>query len=82
GVDRRGAVVLTPVYDIPTTARGGVGTNLANSERLATALIAPVADLVAEVEDNGKPAKAPVPFPFENSAAVQQTVLNVGKPRW
>lgn len=46
------------------------------------AVIAPAADLLAEVDDNGKPAKAPVPFPLENGDTDHAVVLSVGMPRW
>lgn len=81
-VDASGSVAITPVTDIPSTARGGLGTPLAGEAGLAMALVAPAADLLAEVEDNGKPAKAPVPFPLENGDAEHSVILKVGMPRW
>ncbi|MDE0604559.1 MAG: DNA topoisomerase 4 subunit A [bacterium] len=81
-VDTNGSVDITPVTDIPATGRDGVGTQLGGGEQLAMAVIAPAADLLAEVDDNGKPAKAPVPFPLENGDADHAVVLSVGMPRW
>ena len=81
-VDTTGSVGVTPVTDIPATSRGGVGTQLAKGDQLATALVAPPADLLAEVEDDGKPAKAPVPFPLANGQADHTVVRKVGMPRW
>ncbi len=81
-VDVTGSVAITPVIDIPATARGGVGTQLAGEGSLAMAAIAPPADLLAEIDDNGKPAKAPVPFPLTNGEADHAVVLKVGMPRW
>ena len=46
------------------------------------AMVTPPADLLAEVEDDGKPAKAPVPFPLENGDAGHAVVRSVGMPRW
>ena len=80
-VSTTGTVNITPVTDITATARGGLGTQLAGGDQLATAVVAPPADLLAEVDDNGKPAKAPVPFPLANGDA-DHTVLSVGMPRW
>ena len=80
-VSTTGSVGITPVTDITATARGGLGTQLGGGEPLATAVVAPPADLLAEVDDNGKPAKAPVPFPLANGDA-DHTVLSVGMPRW
>ena len=81
-VDTSGSVDITPVTDIPTTARGGLGTQLAGGDQLALAAVAPPADLLAEIDDNGKPAKAPVPFPLANGDADHTLVLSVGMPRW
>ena len=81
-VDVTGSVSITPVTDIPTTARSGLGTSLTGEEELAMALVAPAADLLAEVDENGKPAKAPVPFPLENGDAGHSVILKVGMPRW
>ena len=81
-VSTTGSVGITPVTDITATARGGLGTQLAGGDQLATAVVAPPADLLAEVDDNGKPAKAPVPFPLANGDADHTVVLSVGMPRW
>lgn len=81
-VDATGSVSITPVSDIPATARGGLGTLLAGENQLAMAAVAPPADLLAEVDDNGRPAKAPVPFPLSNGDVGQTVVLSVGMPRW
>lgn len=81
-VDTSGSVAITPVTDIPATARGGLGTQLAGGDQLAMAVVAPPADLLAEVDDNGKPAKAPVPFPLGNGDADHTRVLSVGMSRW
>ena len=81
-VDTAGSVGITPVTDIPATARGGLGTQLAGGDQLAMAAVAPPADLLAEIDDNGKPAKAPVPFPLANGEADHTVVLSVGMPRW
>ena len=81
-VSTTGSVGITPVTDIPSTARGGLGTQLAGGEHLAAAVVAPPADLLAEVDDNGKPAKAPIPFPLANGDADHTVVLSVGMPRW
>ena len=81
-VDASGSVDITPVTDIPATGRDGVGTQLGGGEQLAMAVVTLPADLLAEVDDNGKPAKAPVPFPLENGDAGHAAVLSVGMPRW
>ncbi|MCY3635394.1 MAG: DNA topoisomerase 4 subunit A [bacterium] len=81
-VNEGGSVDITPVTDIPATARDGVGTQLGGEVQLAMATVTPTADLLAEVEDDGKPAKAPVPFRLENGDAGHAVVLNVGMPRW
>ena len=81
-VDTSGSVEITPVTDISTTARGGLGTKMAGGDQLAMAAVAPPADLLAEIDDNGKPAKAPVPFPLANGDADHSLVLSVGMPRW
>ena len=81
-VDADGSVDITPVSEITATARGGLGIQLTKETQLAMAVIAPAADLLAEVDDNGKPAKAPVPFPLENGNADHAVVLSVGMPRW
>ncbi|WP_419924852.1 DNA gyrase/topoisomerase IV subunit A [Candidatus Poriferisocius sp.] len=81
-VDRSGSVAIIPVTDIPATARGGLGAPQAGEHQLVTAVVAPPADLLAEVDDNGKPAKAPVPFPLANGDADHTVVLSVGMPRW
>jgi len=70
------------VTDIPPTARGGLGTPQTGEDKLVTAVVAPPADLLAEVDDNGKPAKAPVPFPLANGDGDNTVVLSVGMPRW
>ena len=80
--DTAGVVDITPVTDIPLTARGGVGTQLAKENPLAMAVIAPRGELLAEVDDNGKPAKAPVPFSWENGDDGHPKILSVGMPRW
>ncbi|MXW41999.1 MAG: DNA topoisomerase 4 subunit A [Acidimicrobiia bacterium] len=81
-VDRSGSVSLTNTSDIALTARGGVGTKLVNADRLVIAVIAPPTDLLAEVADNGKPAKAPILFSFEDGYVDSNVVLNLGRPRW
>ena len=81
-VDTAGSVDITPVTDIPPTARGGVGAQLAKENPLAMAVVAPRGELLAEVDDNGKPAKAPVPFSWENGDADHPKILSVGMPRW
>ena len=81
-VGNGGLVAITPVTDIPATARGGLGTQLAGADQLAAAVVAPPADLLAEIDDHGKPAKAPVPFPLANGDANHTRVLSVGMPRW
>ncbi len=81
-VNRSGLVGITPVTDIPSTARGGLGTLQTGEGKLVTAVVAPPADLLAEVDDNGKPAKAPVPFPLANGDGDHTVVLSVGMPRW
>ena len=81
-VDADGSVAITPASDIPATSRGGVGTQLTGGDQLAIAVVAPPADLLAEVDDNGKAAKAPVPFPLANGDADHTRVLSVGMPRW
>ena len=81
-VDEKGSVDITPVTDIPATGRDGLGTQLGGEVPLAMAMVTPPADLLAEVDDNGKPAKAPVPFPLENGDAGHAVVLSVGMPRW
>ena len=80
-VDTTGLPDITAVTDIPATARGGLGTQLARENQLAMVVIAPPVDLLAEVDDNGKPAKAPVPFPLDNGDA-DHSVRSVGIPRW
>ncbi len=79
-----GSVAITPVTDIPATARGGLGTALAGSgeEEPAMAVVAPPADLLAEVDENGKPAKTPVPLPRPSEDVDHAAVLSVGRPRW
>ncbi len=81
-VDTDGSVGITPVTDIPATGRDGLGTQLGGEVQLAMAMVTPPADLLAEVEDDGKPAKAPVPFPLENGDADHAVVRSVGMPRW
>ena len=81
-VSPSGSVAITPVTDIPATARGGLGTQQTGEDHLVAAVVAPPAELLAEVDDNGKPAKAPVPFPFANGDAEHAVVLSVGMPRW
>ena len=81
-VGASGSVAITAVTDIPATARGGLGAQPIGEGRLVTAVVAPPADLLAEVDDNGKPAKAPVPFPLANGGADHAVVLSVGMPRW
>lgn len=80
-VDAAGLPDITAVTDIPATSRGGLGTQLGRENRLAMVVIAPPVDLLAEVDDNGKPAKAPVPFPLDNGDA-DHAVRSVGMPRW
>ncbi len=80
-VDTTGLPDITAVTDIPATARGGLGTQLGRENQLAMVVIAPPVDLLAEVDENGKPAKAPVPFPLENGDA-DHAVRSVGIPRW
>ncbi len=80
-VDTSGLPDITAVTDIPATARGGVGTQLGRENQLAMVVIAPPVDLLAEVDHNGKPAKAPVPFPLDNGDA-DHAVRSVGIPRW
>ena len=80
-VDTTGLPDITAVTDIPATARGGLGTQLGRENQLAMVVIAPPVDLLAEVDDNGKPAKAPVPFPLDNGDA-DHAVRSVGIPRW
>ena len=80
--DTAGLVAITLVTDIPPTARAGVGTHLAKENPLAMAVIAPRGELLAEVDENGKPAKAPVPFSWENGDAGHPKILSVGMPRW
>ena len=80
--DTAGLVDIIPVTDIPPTARGGVGTQLAKENPLAMAVVAPRGELLAEVDDNGKPAKAPVPFSWENGDDDHPKILSVGMPRW
>ena len=81
-VDANGSVAITPVTDIPPTGRDGLGTQLGEGGHLAMAVVTLPADLLAEVDDGGKPAKAPVPFPLENGDAGHAAVLSVGMPRW
>ena len=81
-VGKDGSVDITPVTDIPATGRDGLGTQLGEGEQLAMAVVTLPADLLAEVDDGGKPAKAPVPFPLENGDVGHAAVLSVGMPRW
>ena len=81
-VGKGGSVAITPVTDIPPTGRDGLGTQLGGEEQLAMAVVTLPADLLAEVDDGGKPAKAPVPFPLENGDVGHASVLSVGMPRW
>ena len=81
-VNEEGSVDITPVTDIPPTGRDGVGAQLGGEVPLAMAMVTPPADLLAEVEDDGKPAKAPVTFPLENGDAGHTVVRSVGMPRW
>ncbi len=77
-----GSVGITSAVDIPVTGRGGVGTSLGGDSQLAMAAVAPPADLLAEVDDNGKPAKEPVPFSLANGTADHKKISRVGMPRW
>ena len=81
-VDAGGAAGIIPVTDIPVTGRDGIGTLLGGADPLAMAAVAPVADLLAEVEDDGKPAKAPVPFPLADDDLGRAVVKRVGASRW
>ena len=84
-VSTGGSVSITPVTDIPATARGGLGTPLSGDDPPAMAVVAPPADLLAEVGENGKPAKAPVPLPRAGQDVDDVddvAVLSVGIPRW
>ena len=81
-VDVTGSVAIKSVTDIPPTGRGGVGTTLGGENQLAMAAVTPPADLLAEVDDNGKPAKEPVPFSLTHGEDHRAVVLSVGMPRW
>ncbi len=86
-LDTSGAVSLTPAHDVPCTARGGVGIKLTNTKRIATAVIAPAAELLAEVDDKANDTKTLVAFPFDTGDATHNDatptiVHNIGRPRW
>ena len=81
-VDVSGSVDIKSATDIPPTGRGGVGTSLGGENLLAMAAVTLPTDLLAEVDDNGKPAKEPVPFSLANGESDHAVVLSVGMSRW